>query len=60
MVRKHPECEDQPRRMIHWTCRRCGAKWSNLVNKGMPNGDEELPDCESESFCDKCLEGMGK
>lgn len=48
-------------RMMHWTCSKCGGKWSEPMWQSpdaKPN-ETQRDDGHETSFCDRCLDKMG-
>ena len=48
-------------RMMNWTCRLCGFKWSNpILAMGMLSSAPDLPDGEQETICEACADKMAE
>lgn len=47
-------------RQIHWTCRKCRAKWSSDIPEPPAGGERKHHgDSEMQTICDACLDRMG-
>lgn len=44
---------EQPARMMHWTCRKCGHEWDTEIKT---EGPSRFPDAHQESICDQCVD----
>ncbi len=60
MIEKTVETISNQFWMVHWTCRRCGSKWSEPIvqnQKSKPSG-HHAEDAYETSLCDVCLDGI--